>query len=234
MSEPTITVLLIEDDDHIRRFVHASVDSPKVRVLDAELGRRGLALAASARPNLVIVDLGLPDMDGVDVIRQLRDWSSIPVIVLSARTREDEKVAALDAGADDYLTKPFVVAELMARIREHLRRHNRIVAGVSPTSKICFGDIAVDLGVRMVEREGKVVHLTQIEYRLLVSLIRHAGRVLTHRQLLEDVWGSARTDSAHYLRICMGHLRQKLERDPTRPEHIVTETGVGYRLVGVK
>jgi two-component system, OmpR family, KDP operon response regulator KdpE len=162
VSELTITVLLIEDDDHIRRFVHASVDSPKVRVLDAELGRRGLALAASARPNLVIVDLGLPDMDGVDVIRQLRDWSSIPVIVLSARTREDEKVAALDAGADDYLTKPFVVAELMARIREHLRRHNRIVAGVSPTSKICFGDIAVDLGVRMVEREGKVAHADRI------------------------------------------------------------------------
>jgi two-component system KDP operon response regulator KdpE len=234
MSEPTITVVLIEDDNHIRRFVHASVESSEIRVLDAEHGRRGLALAASARPDLVIVDLGLPDMDGVDVIRQLRDWSSIPVIVLSARTREDEKVAALDAGADDYLTKPFSVAELMARIRAHLRRHNRSAAGASETSKVCFGDVAVDLEIRMVEREGKPVHLTPIEYRLLVSLLRHAGRVLTHRQLLQEVWGPARTDSAHYLRIYMGHLRQKLERDPAQPEHIITETGVGYRLVGVK
>jgi two-component system KDP operon response regulator KdpE len=235
MSEPTITVVLIEDDNHIRRFVHASVASQEIRVLDAELGRRGLALAASARPDLVIVDLGLPDMDGVDVIRQLRDWSSVPVIVLSARTREDEKVAALDAGADDYLTKPFGVAELMARIRAHLRRHNRnAAAGVSETAKVCFGDVTIDLEVRTVEREGKAVHLTPIEYRLLVALIRHAGRVLTHRHLLQEVWGPSRTDSAHYLRIYMGHLRQKLERDPAQPEHIVTETGVGYRLVGVK
>jgi two-component system KDP operon response regulator KdpE len=235
MSEPTITVVLIEDDNHIRRFVHASVASQEIRVLDAELGRRGLALAASARPDLVIVDLGLPDMDGVDVIRQLRDWSSVPVIVLSARTREDEKVAALDAGADDYLTKPFGVAELMARIRAHLRRHNRnAAAGVSETAKVCFGDVVIDLEVRTVEREGKAVHLTPIEYRLLVALIRHAGRVLTHRHLLQEVWGPSRTDSAHYLRIYMGHLRQKLERDPAQPEHIVTETGVGYRLVGVK
>src|ERR1700738_3151532 len=161
-----------------RRVVHAAGASQEIRVLDAELGRRGLALAASARPDLVIVDLGLPDMDGVDVIRQLRDWSSIPVIVLSARTREDEKVAALDAGADDYLTKPFGVAELMARIRAHLRRHNRsAAAGTSETSKICFGDVSIDLEIRTVEREGKAVHLTPIEYRLLVALIRHAGRV---------------------------------------------------------
>ncbi len=235
MSEPTINIVLIEDDNHIRRFVHASVATQEIRVLDAELGRRGLSLAASARPDLVIVDLGLPDMDGVDVIRQLRDWSSIPIIVLSARTREDEKVAALDAGADDYLTKPFGVAELMARIRAHLRRHNRnAAAGTSETAKVSFGDVVVNLEVRTVEREGKAVHLTPIEYRLLVALIRHAGRVLTHRQLLQEVWGPSRTDSAHYLRIYMGHLRQKLERDPAQPEHIVTETGVGYRLVGVK
>jgi two-component system, OmpR family, KDP operon response regulator KdpE len=234
MSEPTITVVLIEDDNHIRRFVHASMESSEIRVLDAEHGRRGLALAASARPDLVIVDLGLPDMDGVDVIRQLRDWSSIPVIVLSARTREDEKVAALDAGADDYLTKPFGVAELMARIRAHLRRHNRSAAGNGETAKVSFGDVVIDLEMRTVEREGKSVHLTPIEYRLLVSLIRHAGRVLTHRQLLQEVWGPSRTDSAHYLRIYMGHLRQKLERDPAQPENIITETGVGYRLVGVQ
>jgi two-component system KDP operon response regulator KdpE len=235
MTEPTINIVLIEDDNHIRRFVHASVASQEIRVQDAELGRRGLALAASARPDLVIVDLGLPDMDGVDVIRQLRDWSSIPIIVLSARTREDEKVAALDAGADDYLTKPFGVAELMARIRAHVRRHSRnAAAGSSETAKVSFGEVVINLEVRTVEREGKAVHLTPIEYRLLVALIRHAGRVLTHRQLLQEVWGPSRTDSAHYLRIYMGHLRQKLERDPAQPEHIVTETGVGYRLVGVK
>ena len=233
-DESPTTIVLIEDDSHIRRFVHASVQTTDMRVLDAECGRRGLALAASARPDLVILDLGLPDMDGVDVIRQLRDWSSIPVIVLSARTREDEKVAALDAGADDYLTKPFGVAELMARIRAHLRRHNRNAADTAQTSRICFGEVAVDLEVRRVEREGQVVHLTPIEYRLLVSLIRHAGRVLTHRQLLQAVWGPGRTHSAHYLRIYMGHLRRKLERDAAQPEHIVTETGVGYRLVGVK
>ncbi len=234
MSESPITIVLIEDDSHIRRFVHASVQSTGIHVLDAENGRRGLALAASARPDLAIVDLGLPDIDGVEVIRQLRDWSSIPVIVLSARTREDEKVAALDAGADDYLTKPFGVAELMARIRAHLRRQNRNAAVTAETSKICFGDVAVDLELRRVEREGQPVHLTPIEYRLLVSLIRHAGRVLTHRQLLQEVWGPAHTDSAHYLRIYMGNLRRKLEHDATQPEHIVTETGVGYRLVGVK
>ena len=234
MSEPIITVLLIEDDSRIRRFMHACLESEEMRVLDAESGRRGLSLVANARPDLVIVDLGLPDVDGVDVIRRLREWSSVPVIVLSARTREEEKVAALDAGADDYLTKPFGAGELVARIRAHLRRHNRsIAAGASEAAKVRFGDVAVDLELRTVEREGKAVHLTPIEYRLLVSLIRHAGRVLTHQQLLKEVWGPARTDSAHYLRIYMGHLRHKLERDPTQPQHIITETGIGYRLVGL-
>lgn len=230
MSESTITVVLIEDDKAIRRFVQASLESEQIRVIEAELGRRGLSLAASARPDLVIVDLGLPDIDGADVIRQLRDWSSVPVIVLSARTREEEKVAALDAGADDYLTKPFGVAELLARIRAQLRRCNR--GASADASKLRFGTIEVDLEMRTVVRDGQPVHLTPIEYRLLVSLARHAGRVLTHRQLLQEVWGPSRVDSAHYLRIYMGHLRQKLERDPAQPEHIVTETGVGYRLVG--
>ncbi|HTI16804.1 MAG TPA: response regulator, partial [Trinickia sp.] len=169
MSEPNITVLLIEDDSHIRRFMHASMASEPIRVLDAEHGKRGLSLAAAARPDLVIVDLGLPDMDGVDVIRQLRDWSSVPVIVLSARTREEEKVAALDAGADDYLTKPFSAGELNARIRAHLRRHNRSSAGPSEASKVCFGDVSVDLELRIVERGGNAVHMTPIEYRLLVA-----------------------------------------------------------------
>lgn len=230
MSESTITVVLIEDDKPIRRFVQASLETEHMRVLEAESGRRGLSLAASARPDLVIVDLGLPDMDGADVIGQLRDWSSVPIIVLSARTREQEKVAALDAGADDYLTKPFGVPELMARIRAQLRRHNR--AGSNESSTLQFGAVEVDFEMRIVRREGQPVHLTPIEYRLLVALARHAGRVLTHRQLLHEVWGPSRVESAHYLRIYMGHLRQKLERDPAQPEHIMTETGVGYRLVG--
>lgn len=231
MSESAITVVLIEDDKAIRRFVQASLELENVRVIEAELGRRGLSLAANARPDLVIVDLGLPDIDGVDVIRQLRDWSSVPVIVLSARTREEEKVAALDAGADDYLTKPFGVGELLARIRAQLRRRNRGAA--DDASKLRFGTVEVDFEMRTVQRDGQPIHLTPIEYRLLVSLARHAGRVLTHRQLLQEVWGPSRVDSAHYLRIYMGHLRQKLERDPAQPAHIVTETGVGYRLVGV-
>jgi two-component system KDP operon response regulator KdpE len=230
MSEPTITVVLIEDDNHIRRFVHASMESSEIRVLDAEHGRRGLALAASARPDLVIVDLGLPDAEGLDVIRDLRGWTDLPVIVLSARTREDEKVAALDAGADDYLTKPFGVSELLARIRAHLRRRNHAGAGESPLVR--FGGVEIDLGARRVSRDGAPVHLTPIEYRLLTTLVRHAGRVLTHRQLLGEVWGPSHVESSHYLRIYMAHLRQKLERDPAQPEYIVTETGVGYRLVG--
>ncbi|HEX7684119.1 MAG TPA: response regulator [Trinickia sp.] len=233
MLEPAITVLLIEDDSRIRRFIHACLESEAMRVLDAESGRRGLSLAANARPDLVVVDLGLPDMDGVEVIRRLREWSSVPLLVLSARTREEEKVQALDAGADDYLTKPFGAGELIARIRAHLRRHNRNAGATSAAAKVRFGDIAVDLELRTVEREGTAVHLTPIEYRLLVALIRHAGRVLTHQQLLQEVWGPARTDSAHYLRIYMGHLRHKLERDPTQPQHIITETGIGYRLVGL-
>lgn len=230
MPESNITVVLIEDDKAIRRFVQVSLESESIRVVEAELGRRGLALAASARPDLVIVDLGLPDIDGADLIRQLRDWSSVPVIVLSARTREEEKVAALDAGADDYLTKPFGVAELLARIRAQLRRRDR--GASDDASTLRFGAVEIDFALRTVQRDGQAVHLTPIEYRLLVSLARHAGRVLTHRQLLQEVWGPSHVDSAHYLRIYMGHLRQKLERDPAQPEHIMTETGVGYRLVG--
>lgn len=230
MSESLITVVLIEDDAPIRRFVRVSLEAENIRMLEAETGRRGVSLAASARPDLVIVDLGLPDMDGADVIRQLRDWSSVPVIVLSARTREEEKVAALDAGADDYLTKPFGVPELLARIRAHLRRQSR--GASAEASKLRFGAIELDFEMRTVRRDGQPIHLTPIEYRLLVSLARHAGRVLTHRQLLQEVWGPSRVESAHYLRIYMGHLRQKLERDPAQPQHIMTETGVGYRLVG--
>jgi two-component system KDP operon response regulator KdpE len=232
MSEPTVTIVLIEDEKQIRRFVRASLESHGMSVFDAETGQQGLIEAATRKPDLVIVDLGLPDTDGLDVIRELRGWTDLPVIVLSARSQEAEKVAALDAGADDYLTKPFGVSELLARIRAHLRRRNG--AGSADSPPVRFGDIAIDLAARQVMRGGEPVHLTPLEYRLLTELVRHAGRVLTHRQLLRDVWGPSHVESSHYLRIYMGHLRQKLERDPAQPEHIVTETGVGYRLVGVQ
>jgi two-component system KDP operon response regulator KdpE len=230
MTELTITVVLIEDEKQIRRFVRTSLEAVGMVVHDAETGKQGLIEAATRKPDLVIVDLGLPDTDGLDVIRDLRGWTDMPVIVLSARTREDEKVAALDAGADDYLTKPFGVSELLARIRAHLRRRNH--GGESESPLVRFGEVEVDLGLRRVSRAGVPVHLTPIEYRLLAALVRHSGRVLTHRQLLRDVWGPSHVESSHYLRIYMAHLRQKLERDPAQPEHIVTETGVGYRLVG--
>jgi two-component system, OmpR family, KDP operon response regulator KdpE len=232
MSDPSVAVVLIEDEKQIRRFVRASLEGEGMVVHDAETGKQGLVEAATRKPDLVIVDLGLPDADGLDVIRELRGWSDLPVIVLSARTQESEKVAALDAGADDYLTKPFGVSELLARIRAQLRRRTR--GGANDAPQVNFGDITVDLGLRQVTRDGALVHLTPIEYRLLATLVRDAGRVLTHRQLLREVWGPSHVESSHYLRIYMAHLRQKLERDPAQPEHIVTETGVGYRLVGVQ
>jgi two-component system KDP operon response regulator KdpE len=231
MSEPTITVVLIEDDKHIRRFVHTSLEADGMTVFDAETGGQGLAEAATRRPDLVIVDLGLPDMDGIDVIRELRGWSALPVIVLSARSREEHKVAALNAGADDYLTKPFGLPELTARIRAHLRRQT--CGGRSELSRVLLGDVTVDLAERRVTRDSQIIHLTPIEFQLLSALVRHAGQVLTHHQLLQEVWGPSHANSYHYLRIYMGHLRQKLERDPAQPEHIITETGVGYRLVGM-
>jgi two-component system, OmpR family, KDP operon response regulator KdpE len=230
MSEPSFNVVLIEDEKQIRRFVRVSLEAQGMTVHDAETGKQGLVEAATRKPDLVIVDLGLPDTDGLDVIRELRGWTEVPVIVLSARTQEAEKVAALDAGADDYLTKPFGVSELMARIRAHLRRRNQAAASEAPV--VGFGEVSVDLAMRRVTKNGEPVHLTPIEYRLLTTLVRHAGRVLTHRQLLLEVWGPSHVESPHYLRIYMAHLRQKLERDAAQPEHIVTETGVGYRLVG--
>jgi two-component system, OmpR family, KDP operon response regulator KdpE len=232
MAEPTVNILLIEDDRPMRRYVRASLEGEAMRVFEADTGQEGLAMAATARPDLVIVNLGLPDIDGLEVIRQLRGWSSVPVVVLSGRTREAEKVKALDAGADDYVTKPFGIAELLARIRAHLRRQDRSVTAESVT--VSFGAVTVDLSTRSVLRNGEFIHLTGIEYRLLAVLIRHAGCVQTHHQLLQEVWGPAHAENANYLRIYMAHLRHKLERDPARPEHIVTETGRGYRLVGVR
>ncbi|AKJ67246.1 DNA-binding response regulator [Pandoraea thiooxydans] len=231
MSEPSVSVVVIEDEKQIRRFLRASLEAEGMQVHEADTGRQGLIEAATRKPDLAIVDLGLPDIDGLEVIRELRTWSALPIIVLSARSEEREKVAALDAGADDYLSKPFGVSELLARIRAQLRRHYRAgSASEAQGESFAFGDIELDLVRRRVVRGGVAIHLTPIEYRLLVTLVRHAGRVLTHRQLLKEVWGPSHVDSNHYLRIYMGHLRQKLEVDPAQPRHILTETGVGYRL----
>jgi two-component system KDP operon response regulator KdpE len=211
--------------------VRHALETEGARVYEAETLQRGLIEAGTRKPDLVILDLGLPDGDGRDFIRELRAWSTIPVIVLSARIEEVDKVEALDAGADDYLTKPFGVAELLARVRVVLRRHIR--AGEEQSPLVRFGEVVVDLANRRVTRHEQEVHLTQVEFRLLAVLLSHPGKVLTHRVLLREVWGPAYVDHSHYLRIYMGHLRQKLEADPARPRHLITETGIGYRYVPV-
>ena len=205
------------------------------QVFEAGTAQRGLTDAGTRKPDLVVLDLGLPDSDGLDVIRDVRGWSAVPIIVLSARSDEADKIAALDAGADDYLTKPFGTGELMARVRATLRRP-RAAQGSESTAVdeeavFRFGDVEVDRPARLVRRAGAEVHLTPTEYRLLSVLIANTGRVLTQRQLLREVWGPAHSEQAHYLRVYMGHLRQKLEVDPTQPKHLLTETAVGYRLV---
>lgn len=208
-----------------------ALETEGVRVHEAETLQRGLIEAGTRKPDLVILDLGLPDGDGRDFIRELRAWSTIPIIVLSARIEEVDKVEALDAGADDYLTKPFGVAELLARVRVVLRRHIR--AGEEQNPLVRFSEVVVDLANRRVTRREQEVHLTQVEFRLLAVLLSHPGKVLTHRALLREVWGPAYVERSHYLRIYMGHLRQKLEVDPARPRHLITETGIGYRFVPV-
>jgi len=224
----TPNILIIEDEPHIRRFVRTALVDEGWQVVEAEQGQRGLIDAATRKPDLMIVDLGLPDLSGLDVIRELRTWSDIPVIVLSARSEETDKIEALDAGADDYLTKPFSVGELLARVRAHLRRRD---TGNGQSAVITFGDVEVNLAQRTVVRAGEDVHLTAIEYRLLTVLIRHAGRIMTHAQLLKEVWGPSHSEHSHYVRIYMANLRQKLEADPTQPVHLLTEIGMGYRLV---
>ncbi len=219
--------MIVEDDREIRRFVRAAFEADGYRVFEAETLARGIIEAGTRKPDLIVLDLGLPDGDGVTLLRDVRGWSSVPVIVLSARVDESDKVAALDAGADDYLVKPFGVAELLARGRAALRRRARS-AGESPV--IEFGDVHVDLANRRVTRGGVDVHLTQLEFRLLATLAAHPGKVLTHRHLLREVWGPACVEHNHYLRIYMGHLRHKLEADPAQPRHFLTETGVGYRF----
>jgi two-component system KDP operon response regulator KdpE len=228
---PAPIALLIEDEAQIRRFVRAALEAEGWTVHEAGTARQGLIEAGTRRPDLVIADLGLPDGDGVDMIRDLRSWSGVTVIVLSARADEADKVRALDAGADDYLAKPFGVPELLARVRANLRRARANPVGEADASVFKFGDVSVDQAARTVRKAGREVHLTPIEFRLLGVLIANAGRVMTHRQLLREVWGPSHVDSSHYLRVYMGHLRQKLEDDPTRPRHIRTETAVGYRLV---
>ena len=229
MSEPRATILVVEDEPEIRRFLRSSLGAEGYRVVEAETGERGAIEAGSHKPDLAIVDLGLPDIDGVEVIRRIRAWSPMPIVVLSARAREQAKVEALDAGADDYVTKPFGVGELLARVRVALR-HAARTAGSGATT-LRFGEVEVDLERRQVTRAGREVHLTPLEFRLLLCLGQHLGMVVTHRQLLKEVWGPSHVEHTHYLRIYLKQLREKLEADPLRPCHLLTEIGVGYRLV---
>jgi two-component system, OmpR family, KDP operon response regulator KdpE len=227
VSEPLPVILMIEDEAQMRRFLRASLTSNGYQVHEAETGADGIAQAATRSPDLILLDLGLPDQDGLVVTQRLREWSKTPLIVISARGREEDKIQALDAGADDYLTKPFGVGELLARIRVALRNAAR---GELGTSQFAVGDLKVDLARRQVIVRGAEVHLTPIEYKLLATLVKHAGRVITHRQLLKEVWGPGASEQTQYLRVYMGQLRHKLEQNPSRPQFLMTEPGVGYRL----
>ncbi len=227
MSEPGPVVVLVEDERQIRRFVSAALEAEGCQVFEAETAARGLTEAGTRKPDLVILDLGLPDREGVELLRDLRAWTSVPVIVLSARSREQDKIAALDAGADDYLTKPFGVGELQARVRAQLRRRGN---SAESGQRVSFGGVVVDLARRVVTRDGMDVHLTPLEFRLLAYLLANPDKVLTHRELLRQVWGPSHAESTHYLRVFMGALRKKLEADAARPEHLLTESGLGYRF----
>jgi two-component system, OmpR family, KDP operon response regulator KdpE len=226
-NEHALHVLVVDDEPQIRRFLRVSLAAHNYQVSEAMSGEEGISLAASAQPDVIILDLGLPDIDGMQVLRRVREWSQVPIIVLSVRDREDEKVKALDSGADDYVTKPFGMAELLARIRAALRHRLR-----AETDQPVFksGDLLVDLQRRVVAVGGQEVKLTPKEYDLLRTLVTHAGKVMTHQQLLRQVWGPGYAEETHYLRIYVGQLRQKIEQDPAQPRHILTEPGVGYRL----
>ena len=226
---PAPVVLLIEDEPQMRRFLRAALENEAYRLVEAVTARDGLAQAAGRNPDIILLDLGLPDGDGIDLTRRIREWARMPIVVISARGQERDKVAALDAGADDYLTKPFGVGELLARMRVALR-HAARAAGLADEPVFTSGELRVDLEHRRVFAGEQEVHLTPTEYKLLVTLVRHAGKVLTHRQLLHDVWGANTVTQTPALRVHMTQLRHKLERDPAQPQHLLTEPGVGYRL----
>ncbi|MGA2498902.1 MAG: response regulator [Tepidisphaeraceae bacterium] len=230
MSDTPPVILVIEDDPPIQRFLRVTLAAQGYEVLEAAAGRQGLIDAASRTPDLIILDLGLPDIDGLEVTRQLREWSKVPIIVVSARGKEQDKVMALDAGADDYLTKPFGVGELLARVRVAIR-HAAAVRQETGDPVFAVGDLRVDLLHRQVFVAEKQVHLTPNEFKLLAVLVKNAGKVMTHRQLLREVWGPFITQENHYLRVYMNQLREKLEADPSRPTYLLTEPGVGYRLI---
>ena len=227
MNETTARVIVVEDEPQIRRFVCDALRREGCASIEAATARQGLDEVARGAPDLVILDLGLPDMNGIEFIRDMRSWSPVPILILSARSAERDKISALDTGADDYLCKPFGVGELLARVRALLRRHWQ-AGEASPHHQ--FGDVEVDLSRRIVSRGGVEIHLTQIEYRLLAVLLANNGKVLTHRHLIREVWGPGHSEQSHYLRIYVGRLRQKLEMDPTQPQYLLTETGVVYRF----
>jgi len=225
-SEPL--VLVIEDEPQLVRFLRATLPPHGYRMVDAATAAQGIVEATSRTPDLVLLDLGLPDLDGVEVVRRIREWSTMPIVVVSARGQEADKVEALDAGADDYLTKPFGTSELLARMRVALRHSSRV--DESKQAVLVTGDLRIDLAARVVQRRGEEVRLTRTEYRLIAALAQHPGKVLTHRQLLREVWGPNAVEDTPYLRVYMAQLRHKLEDDPARPRHLLTETGVGYRF----
>ena len=228
-SEIPIKIAVIEDEEPIRRFLRAALESNGFTVIEAADGTEGIRQVATFQPDAVLLDLGLPDIDGMQVIARIREWSNIPIVVLSARGLENDKVAALESGADDYLTKPFGIRELMARLRVALRHKDEKDSG--QTEPIFRADsVEIDFAKRIVRRSGEPVHLTPIEYKLLLILVRHAGKVVTHRQLLIEVWGPNNSRDTHYLRQYMGHLRHKLEDDAAKPQLLLTEPGVGYRF----
>lgn len=230
MSASPALVLVIEDEPPIRRFLRPAMESAGYRMTEADTGATGLLAASQSPPDVVILDLGLPDTDGLNVIQRLREWYRGPIVVLSARGQEADKVKALDAGADDYVQKPFGVGELLARVRVALRHATSATGGDASTSTFAVGGITLDLLRREVRRNGELIHVTPLEYKLLAALVRHAGMVVTHRQLLNEVWGPGHSQDSNYLRLFMHQLRQKLEENPSRPQHLITEAGVGYRL----
>jgi two-component system, OmpR family, KDP operon response regulator KdpE len=227
MSGQNLNVLVVDDERAIRRFLRASLSTHGYTVLEAENGSEALAITAERQPDVIFLDLGLPDMDGIEVTRRLREWTEIPIIILSVRDQEMDKIQALDAGADDYLTKPFGMGELMARVRGVLRRTLQTTTG---DAIVMVSDLQVDLANRQVSKNGAQISLTPTEYDILKVLVQHAGKVMTHQQIILKVWGSGYAEEAHLLRVNISNLRRKIESNPTRPELVITEPGVGYRL----